>query len=85
MGVVFVESSMPILALNIYKFLYRSHVSIFPDHIDGRAFSIRGPGILVSEDRLQLFPPVRENYLLSVVSKYYVPYQSDGRIGLSAA
>jgi len=31
------------------------------------------------------FPPVRENYLLSVVSKYYVPYQSDGRIGLSAA
>jgi len=39
----------------------------------------------VNEDRLQLFPPVRENYLLSVVSKYYVPYQSDGRIGLSAA
>ena len=34
---------------------------------------------------LQLFPPVRETYLLSVVSKYYVPYQSDGRIGLSAA
>jgi len=32
-----------------------------------------------------LFHPVRENYLLSVVSKYYVPYQSDGRIGLSAA
>ena len=27
----------------------------------------------------------RENYLLSVVSKYYVPYQSDGGIGLSAA
>ena len=25
------------------------------------------------------------NYLLSVTSKYYVPYQSDGRIGLSAA
>jgi hypothetical protein len=33
----------------------------------------------------KLFHPVRENYLLSVVSKYYVPYQSDGRIGLSAA
>jgi len=32
-----------------------------------------------------LFPPARENYLLSVVSKYYVPYQSDGGIGLSAA
>ena len=47
--------------------------------------SYQDPGILVSEDRLQLFPPVRENYLLSVVSKYYVPYQSDGRIGLSAA
>jgi len=48
-------------------------------------FFYQGPGILVSEDRLQLFLPVRENYLLSVVSKYYVPYQSDGRIGLSAA
>jgi hypothetical protein len=24
-------------------------------------------------------------YLLSAVSKYYVPYQFDGRIGLSAA
>jgi len=33
----------------------------------------------------KIFHPVRENYLLSVVSKYYVPYQSDGRIGLSAA
>jgi hypothetical protein len=25
------------------------------------------------------------SYLLSIVSKYYVPYQSDGRIALSAA
>jgi hypothetical protein len=32
-----------------------------------------------------LVASVRENYLLSMVSKYYVPYQSDGRIGLSAA
>ncbi len=46
--------------------------------------------LLVSWDtckqlRLQLFPPVRQNYLLSVASKYCVPYQTDGRIGLSAA
>lgn len=27
----------------------------------------------------------RHNYLLDVISKYYVPYQTDGRIGLSAA
>jgi hypothetical protein len=41
--------------------------------------------VLVNELCLQLIHPVRENYLLSVVSKYHVPYQSDGRIGLSAA
>ena len=85
MGVVFVESSMPILALNIYKFFISfSRINISGSYW-GEGFFYQGPGILVSEDRLQLFPPVRENYLLSVVSKYYVPYQSDGRIGLSAA
>jgi hypothetical protein len=46
--------------------------------------------LLVSWDackqlRLQLFPPVRQNYLLSVASKYFVPDHSAGRIGLSAA
>jgi len=28
---------------------------------------------------------IRVNYLLSLISTYYVPYQSDGTIGLSAA